>query len=183
MIARAIAAPSAVIQMRSGSSLTSAATVSAMAPSRSPVYVISGAGAGVQVDPGLGDQRRPRMQNAGISGTSVAELERHSTNSAAVASSMHHRLDADRGAAVAALAAQGEPAQHRHQIERAAAGARTSRSGSAAATTEPPCGTRSTTTVRNEPINNPITAHEQQRPVSCPSRQHARPAGVGPSGR
>ncbi len=158
MIASAMPAPSAACQMRSGSSFTSAATTSTGALSADRgVRDLAGQPLRVQVDPDQRDQRRAHDAERDQRDVG-AELQTEQHEQRRRCDLDDQRFGADRSCRSGGTSRAG-PTNSRSAPDRVpSVGCRTRHTRSAAATTDPPRGTRSTTTVRNEPINNPITA-------------------------
>ena len=116
MIASARPAPNTIIQIRCGSSSTSAAMVSATdAEHDRHVRDLARQALLVQVDPGERHERgaedaERRQLRLG------AELQAEQHEERRSCELDDDRFDADRVPAVPALAAQHQPAQHRHQV-------------------------------------------------------------------
>jgi hypothetical protein len=103
----------------------------------------------LQVDPRLDDQDRHQDAVRRDGGPRVVEADRHQHVQRGVRQLDHDRVDADRCPTAPAPAAQGEPAEHRHQIERAEA--------------EPARTAATRWCIHREALRHPIHHHRQER--------------------
>ena len=156
IVTSAMAAPRIIIQMRSGSSITIAVMARAMPPSTMPVKVIVRGRRwvcrSIQV---CATSTAPRMQYAG-SGAVSSNLSANSTNMPAVDSSMtigsmpiaapQRRHFPRRTTQLTTGIRSSGPRRSPHERQRLGG-----------VNTDSPRGTRSTTTVRNEPTTRPAT--------------------------
>ena len=181
-----MAAPSAAIQMRSGSSSTSAATSEGdRAEHHAGVGDLAWQSLRAQVDPGLGDERGAQDAVRRNRGAHVVEADRHQHEEPCRRQLQHDRFDADLRPALAALAAQCDPAEHRHQVERAQAEpARTTRGSVApppsrpvAHDPPPPSGTSRSADRPRLQTRSTREAHQQVWPSNTPSWRGVARAG------